>query len=122
MVRKNNVLSVTPTLPEKLSVTLTPTEAPLNISDYKIQFQNGSGKSGEADYVANLLRNAGFSDVVTANADSYKYSETSVQLNANTPSSIFTKINEALGSTYTVSSSSATLENYAAVVIVGKRK
>lgn len=54
----------------KPTKTATPTPE-LNKDDLKIQILNGTGTEGEATKVADLLKDAGFTNIETDNADSY---------------------------------------------------
>lgn len=109
-------LSPSPTL------TPEPTVTQINISEIKIQVQNGSGIKGEADYAAGILKEAGFEIIETGNADSYGYQETIVRLTSGLSDEVFIKLSEALEATYVIASESGELEEYAVVIIVGRRK
>jgi hypothetical protein len=93
------------------------------LAEYAVQVLNGSGISGEAGVVKDLLVEAGFKDVATGNADSYDYTSTEVQVKKDVPNSVFTAIKDAL-SDYVVTEGNALSDNakYDVVVIVGSEK
>lgn len=68
--------TVTPTLPPP---TPTPTPA-IARSDVKIKILNGSGISGKANEVKELLKEKGYEEILTGNADSFDYDKTEIQI------------------------------------------
>lgn len=107
----------------------SPTQAPasneeVDSLEYKIQIQNGTGVSGEADVVGDTLVAEGFSDVETANADSFEYDFTEVRLKEGVDGTVFEAIERALNSDYKIATTASQLETdseFDVVVIVGVR-
>lgn len=61
--------------------TTIPTPTPSIARDeLKVKILNGGGVKGKAGEVQKILQDAGYSDIVTANADSFDYTKTEVQL------------------------------------------
>lgn len=61
--------------------TTTPTPTPqLEREELRVKVLNGSGTPGKAGEVRDILRDAGYSDIVTGNADAFDYEETVIQL------------------------------------------
>ena len=61
--------------------TNTPTPTPeLAREDVRVRVLNGSGTAGKATEVRDILREAGYSDILTGNADSFDYEQTEVQI------------------------------------------
>lgn len=112
---------------EELTPTPTPipTKVELEISKYTLSILNGSGIAGEAKGVADILKEAGFSEAKTGNADRYDYISTSVSLKESVPEEVFNKIKDILSDTYTLERSKKSLEEsslYDIIIIVGKKK
>jgi hypothetical protein len=82
--------------------TAEPTKEELDLSQYDIEIQNGSGVPGEAGVVDEILQEEGFNQADTANADSYDYQTTEVRLKEGTPKDVYEAIEEALNSDYDV--------------------
>jgi hypothetical protein len=59
--------------------TVTPTPA-FKKEDLKIKVLNGSGTKGKATEVKDLLKNKGYSEIVTDNADNFNYEKTEIQV------------------------------------------
>lgn len=116
------VTTITP-IPS-LEVTETPIQAEteVDLKGFSIQVLNGSGTEGEASYASDLLTQIGFENIETGNATSSAFVETEVRINEGTPQLVYEKINEALGETYILASSSASLDNFDVIVTVGERK
>ncbi len=71
----------TPTPSPTPEPTATPTPTPEPERDtLRIRVLNGSGTPGLAGEVRDLLRDAGYSDIVTGNADSFDFETTEIQL------------------------------------------
>lgn len=61
--------------------TVTPSPTPeLAREDIRIRVLNGSGTAGKATDVRDILRDAGYSDILTGNADSFDYEQTEIQI------------------------------------------
>jgi hypothetical protein len=131
---ENSLPEPTATPYEQPIVEETPESSPLaspksspnstaDLSKYSLQILNGSGISGEAGKVEDLLNKAGFTKTTTGNAKAYDYEETEVAIKASLPDSVFEEIKSALSS-YKLkevdppSSSSS----YDVVITVGKSK
>lgn len=83
--------------PTPTAMQPSPTEEPeLNLSEYNVQVQNGTGESGAAGEVASLLEEAGFENIDTGNADNYDYTDTEVAMKGSVNKLVFDKIKEAL--------------------------
>jgi hypothetical protein len=103
-----------------------PTEEPVeNLSSefnpkvYKIHILNGSGKSGEAAKLAEILLAQNFEDIEVGNTDS-SYLETEISALDEV---LFDNLKEIIQTYYSVSSSSAKLEEtslFDAEIIIGK--
>jgi len=117
------VPTTVPTATEIPKVEITP-EVTLDLSNYSLQVQNGSGTAGVADVVAQTLTSEGFKNIETSNADSYTYQKTEVGLKKSTPLKAFEIIERALNSDYEVVQSEENLaedSTFDAVIIVGKK-
>lgn len=93
--------SVEPSLAPSPSPSPSPigpdTSTLLNLTEYSVQVLNGSGIRGEAELVANLLRDRGFSQISTGNADNYNYQSTTVRIKEGTSSAHIQKeVSDAL--------------------------
>ena len=97
-------------------------EIEIDLSDYSVEVQNGSGTAGVASIVQEALVDAGFVGVETANADSFDYFELTVLSKELVPEDALTAIEDALGFDYEISVSEEILEEdqeYDIIVIVG---
>src|SRR3989338_6783671 len=72
----------TPTvMPTKPTPKLTSTPLPkVNKSQLKIKVLNGSGIKGKASEVKDLLKEKGYQEILTGNADSFDYQQTEIQV------------------------------------------
>lgn len=119
-LNKEKQPEVTPT-PAPTS-TPTPTPEEVNPKDYSIQIQNGSGTPGEAGKVQILLESKGFEDIKTANADTYDYKETIVQMKDAVPGKVYELIDEAVNDKYKTKQESLSADSeYDIIVIVGEK-
>ncbi len=66
------------------------------LKGYKIQVLNGSGVPGAASKVVKLLEAEGATGVEAGNASSYNYETTEVSLKADSPTTLFSTIKNAL--------------------------
>lgn len=115
--------SLTATTASSSITTPTPTKAEeIIISEYKVRVLNGSGIPGEAGKVANTLEGAGFENIETADASSYDYADTEVQMKQEVPSTLYEKIKETL-TNYNVTKADSLDEDsqFDVVVIVGTK-
>lgn len=114
-------ITISPELSE--DPTPTPTEeAKLDKSTLKVSVQNGSGESGVAGKVAEVLRTAGYNVVSTGNADNFEYTDVTIKVRS-TKKAFLTLLEKDLSKEYTVGDSSSALTtdaSYDAVVIIGK--
>lgn len=115
----------TKTAPTEISKAPTPTPEEVDISKFSISVLNGSGVAGEAAKVASLLKQAGFSEPKTGNAQSYDYTTTIVSLKQDVPNTVFEKLKEVLSDSYSVEKSETPLRDdstYDITIIVGSKK
>jgi len=68
--------------PEPTTIpTQTPTPTPsFKKEDLKIKILNGSGTVGKAADVKNILKDKGYGEIITGNANNYNYEKTEVQI------------------------------------------
>lgn len=100
----------------------TPTEAPIAVAkeELKIRVLNGSGTSGVAGKVATLLKEAGYTDVSTGNADEYDYEDVTIRY-VKEAAGALPDVQKALENSYTVSETEeAALNEVALEIVVGK--
>ena len=112
------------------TVVLSPTQAPIatpvpaevDKKTLKIEVQNGTGESGVAGKMKNLLVEKGYEGTIeTGNADNYDYTETVLKIK-KTKIGIQKELETDLSDDYTLSKSVENLEDdsdYDVVVIVG---
>jgi len=111
----------------KSSLTTTPSKAASPTAAPKktglsIQVLNGSGKSGAATAMKKYLEEKGYNVVGTGNAKNFEYEQTEIVIKSDKSSSL-DKLKSDLSGSYTVGSTSATLEassTFDAQVIIGK--
>lgn len=127
-VRNIDVVSLPTTVPTLVPSAVThQTENPENlgnVSEYSIQVLNGSGVAGEATRVVDILKAEGFTTLEIDNADSYIYTNTQVQMKKSVPKGIFTIVERALNSEYSVEKTEAltTDAKYDLIIVVGERR
>lgn len=130
---KNN--STAPSAEEKQtpetqsSPTLTPSPEPTKTTEdlkkYSLNVLNGSGVSGEAKKVSDMLVENGFKEAKTGNASKTDYTKTEVALKKDVPEAVFTAIKTALDKSYDVVKSEKALDDkstYDIVITVGTKK
>lgn len=89
----------------------------------KVQVQNGTGITGEAAYLQNIIKELGFTNVSVGNAATQDNDDTQVSFSSSVPSSVVTEITNKLNATYqTVSKTSSTSTTYDIVIVTGLRK
>jgi hypothetical protein len=67
--------------PETMSPTSKPTPTPsFSKEELKIKILNGSGTKGKAGDVQDILKEKGYVDILTGNADSFDYATTEIQV------------------------------------------
>lgn len=69
----------TPTVVVPKEPTATPTPS-IKKEELKIKILNGSGTAGKASEVRDILKEAGYQEIVTDNADNYDYIQTIIQV------------------------------------------
>jgi hypothetical protein len=79
-----------------ISPIVEPTAEPIDLASLTIEILNGSGVPGEAGKVESLLKNAGFGEAETGNADSYEYEETEVTVSEKVTAEATKLITQAL--------------------------
>lgn len=120
-----NTTSNTPSNYNNLAASPTPTPtAALDLTKYPINILNGSGVSGQAGVVKNLLETAGFSVSKTGNAPSYDFTKTVIKSKTDVPEAFLTQLSEALSKSYVLDTnqSLATSSADEVQVIVGSTK
>jgi len=108
------------------ALTPTPEEKP-DLSSLSVNILNGSGTPGEAGAVKDILVKAGFSSgkLKTANAATYDFKTTLVQVKSSTSKSAVESLTAALSKTYEVEldkDNLPTSSSFDIVVTVGDRK
>lgn len=118
----NPLSEPTPTVTPTPEATPTP-EPELMLSEYSVQVLNGSGVTGAAADVAELLETEGFENVDVGNASDQDYEDTEVQLAEGVSSEVFSIISSAL-SNYNVVEGAELDEDaeFDIVVTVGQTK
>lgn len=106
----------TPTPTDIPTPTATPTPK-VDKTKVKVKVLNGGGVAGKATVVKNLLKEKGYEDILTGNADNFEYEKTEVQVKED-KSFIFPLIAEDLADDVTVSEPSEIDEEEAADVII----
>jgi hypothetical protein len=97
--------------------------AKIDKDEIKIQVQNGTGVSGEAAYLQNILEGLGYSDITVGNAAAQDETDTSCSFSNSLPLEVTEEIMSKLNATYqSVTKTSATSTNYDVVIITGLRK
>ncbi len=117
----------TPTPDYSNTFTPSPTavpEATLDLTKYPINIKNGSGISGQAGVVKDLLVTAGFKVSGTGNASSYDFTKSVIKAKTDVPTAFLNKLSETLGKSYVldVNQSLATSSASEVEVIVGSSK
>lgn len=62
-----------------ITPTLNPTPA-INRADVKIKVLNGSGTPGRASALKDILKNKGYQEILTGNADSFNFNQSELQI------------------------------------------
>ncbi|OGM28601.1 hypothetical protein A2801_01810 [Candidatus Woesebacteria bacterium RIFCSPHIGHO2_01_FULL_41_10] len=82
--------------------TSTPEPQTVDLESFSVSVLNGSGAAGAAGAGQTLMEEAGFSVTDTANAGSYDFKNTVVQVKASVPAVVVESAKNALSSDYTV--------------------
>jgi predicted transposase YbfD/YdcC len=78
---KNPFTKPTETPTPTIEPTMTPTPTPkLERSEIKVKVLNGGGVPGKATVVKNLLKEKGYEEILTGNADDFDYETTEIQV------------------------------------------
>jgi hypothetical protein len=78
---KNPFTKPTETPTPTVEPTMTPTPTPkLERSEIKVKVLNGGGVPGKATVVKNLLKEKGYEEILTGNADDFDYEKTEIQV------------------------------------------
>lgn len=89
----------------------------------KIQVQNGTGITGEAAYLQNILKAMGYTNVTVGNSPTQDETETTVSFASSVSSDMVSEITSKLNATYqTVTKTSSTSTSYDVVIVTGLRK
>lgn len=123
-------ISPTPARQQILQSNDTPTETPsptptgegtVERQDISIQVLNGSGIAGEAGKVADFLKEKGYTEVTTGNADTYDFTDVTIRAGAENKK-LAEQIKADLASDYTVVKveTADIKEAVDVVVIIGK--
>lgn len=113
----------TPT-PIESGPTQTPTQAPKReLTNYKLQVLNGSGLIGAASKAKDLLEKNGFKVEEVANASSYDFEKTVIQVKKGVPIDIVDTLKDVLSKNYSVEVGGALEEksSFDLVVTVGSK-
>lgn len=118
---------VAPETQETVEPSATPTStasaAPTDKTKIKIQVQNGTGITGEAAYLQNILKGLGYTEISVGNSATQDAIDTEVSFGSSVPTSVVTEITSKLNTTYqTVVKTSSTSTAYDIVVITGLKK
>lgn len=126
--QKGQSSKIEPTTAPKIEKEITPAiatpsaaaEEEVDLAGYTVQILNGSGVTGQAGVVEDILEKAGFEEFETDNADSFDYVETEVSLKKAVSKTVFEKIKTALKD-YTVIEGDQLKEDadYDVVLIIG---
>lgn len=97
-------------------------EASVNLSDYKVLVQNGSGIAGEAGKVKTALEEQGFTNIIVENASSYEYKQTLIKFKESIPQKVFDLAKNSIITKYDVNFPTDVVpkdSEYDVVIIVG---
>lgn len=121
-MNRNNKPRETVVLSPTQAPTPTPVPAEVDKKTLKIEVQNGTGESGVAGKMKNLLVEKGYEGTIeTGNADNYDYTETVLKIK-KTKIGIQKELETDLSEDYSLSKSVETLEDdsdYDVVIVVG---
>ncbi len=94
-----------------------------DLSQYSIQVLNGTGTPGQAGQAEDLLVEAGFTSIETANASTFDYQQTQISLHPDASNQLFNLLSDALSGSFSASlSGQLNLDsNYDAVITTGKK-
>jgi hypothetical protein len=116
----NVTMKKTPSPAPSQAPTATPTPS-FTKESLNIKVLNGSGTPGKATDVKNILKKAGYGEILTANADNFDYTKTEIQVKEDKKQA-FSMIKEDFAD-YTTTVIEKSLESTSSadvVVIIGK--
>jgi hypothetical protein len=103
------------------SATTKPVTA--NKTNIKIQVQNGTGITGEAAFLQNILKGLGYTNVTVGNSATQDATDTEVSFASTLSSDVVSEITTKLNSTYqTVVKAASTSTTYDVVIVTGLQK
>ena len=107
----------------KVEPTVISTEE-AKLDKYPIKVLNGSGITGEASKLQEILEKGGFEVVETSNADNYDYVDTIVQAKKNVEKAFLEKLKNLIGKSYTLGKdeSLSASDSSDVIVVVGSKK
>ncbi len=76
MSKSNKIINVSPTI---VPPPATPTPN-FKKEDVKIKILNGSGLKGKATEIKEILKNKGYTEIITGNADNFDFKITEIQV------------------------------------------
>lgn len=107
------------------TATPEPTPEPVEMSSVSVQILNGSGVTGRAGEIADLMMEIGVEEdkIETGNADNYDYLEVEVAVREDLDESVYSQIEEALSDEYSVAEVDGLSEEseYDVVIVVGQK-
>ncbi|OGK24170.1 hypothetical protein A3A46_00470 [Candidatus Roizmanbacteria bacterium RIFCSPLOWO2_01_FULL_37_13] len=114
--------SMKPTITKVEPTVISTEEAKLD--KYPIKVLNGSGITGEASKLQEILEKGGFEVVETSNADNYDYVDTIVQAKKNVEKAFLEKLKNLIGKSYTLGKdeSLSASDSSDVIVVVGSKK
>lgn len=114
---------VTQPTPEGTPIATSTPSATIEKDSIKIQIQNGTGVSGDAAYLQEILDKLGYTEISTGNSADQTASDTEVSFSSSVPASVVTEITNKLNSLYQkVVKTSSTSTSYDIVIITGTKK
>ena len=105
--------------------TPEPTKSTVDLKKFTVNVLNGSGITGEAKKVSDLLVTGGFAESKTGNAANSKFTKTEVALKEAVPAEVFDAVKKSLGDTYDVVKAEKAHDSkstYDIVITVGTKK
>lgn len=119
---ENMVVEEEPTVSPSATPVASPS-AKIDKEDIKIQIQNGTGITGEAAYLQNLLKDLGYTNITVGNSSTQDATDTEVSFSKSLASEVTNEINTKLTSVYqSVEKTSSTSTTYDVIIITGLRK
>ncbi len=111
---------------EEVSPTPSATSSPsatVNKAKVKIQVQNGTGITGEAAYLENILKGMGYTNISVGNATAQNSTDTQVSFASSLSGDVVSEITTKLESIYqSVKTINSTSTSFDVIIITGLRK